>query len=49
MVATNPFDPIEQQRRAEIMEIVSYDKYWIVHDGRGKLFRLRFDGQGTVN
>lgn len=40
LLLANPDAPPEEQQPANIMEIVDYKSYWLVHDAMGRLFKL---------
>jgi WD40 repeat protein len=40
MIVTNPEDPPESHRPADIYEIVVYKGYWLIHDAMGKVFKV---------
>ena len=46
-LVTNPQDPPEKQRPAQVMEIIVYKDYWLVHDGLGKVFKVRVSESGV--
>lgn len=46
-LVTNPEDPPEKQTPAKVMEIVVYKNYWLVHDGLGKVFKVKVSETGV--
>ena len=40
LLISNPDAPLEDQKPANIMEIVDYKSYWLVHDAMGKVYKL---------
>lgn len=41
LIVSNPDAPEMDQKPANIMEIVVYEGYWLVHDASGKLFKVK--------